>query len=143
MSKRANNFLQERVVLSFDHPAVTADTTWKFFKVPAGRKLKVDAVEYLNPTGLAEHAVDFFALSLKKGSTVMAGPLSTDSAGAGDNGIAADTFTTIPLSATAADTVAEGGDVLAFFADESAGAATLPAGRVVVHARYAFLPTSN
>jgi hypothetical protein len=135
MSKRANEFLQERVVLSFDHPSVTGDTTWKFFKVPAGRKLKIDAVEYLNPTGLAEDATNFFALSLKNGSTVMAGPLSTDSAGAGTNSIAADTFTAIPLSATAADTVASGGDVLSLLADEG-GAATLPAGRLVVHARY-------
>ena len=136
MSKRQNDFLQERVVLSFDHPSVTGDTTWKFFKVPAGRKLKIDAVEYINPTGLAEHADNHFAFSLKKGSTVMAGPLSTDADGAAlDDSLVADTFTTIPLSATAADTVADGGDVLAFLADEG-GTATLPAGRVVVHARY-------
>lgn len=135
MPKRANDFLQESVVLSFDHADLTSDTTSKFFKVPAGRKLRVTKVEYINPTGLAEHASNFFALSLKNGSTVMAGPLSTDSAGSGDNGIVADTFTELTLSATEANRIASAGDVLSFLADET-GTATLPAGRLVVHATY-------
>lgn len=134
-AKRKNDFLQERVVLTFDHPAVTADTTWKLFKVPAGRKLVVDQVDYLNPTGLAEDASNIFELSVKNGSTVVAGPLSTDSAAATDASIVADTFTDVTISATAANRVLAAGDVLSLLADET-GTATLPAGRIVVHARY-------
>lgn len=138
MSKRQNDFLQERVVLSFDHPSVTEDTEWQVFKVPAGRKLKVDAVDYINPTGLAEDATHAFALSLMNGAVVVAGPFSTDSDGAAaDDSLPADEWISLDLSATAANLVAEAGDVLSFLADEGAGAtATLPAGRVVVHARY-------
>jgi hypothetical protein len=136
MNKRQNDFLQERVVLSFDHPEVTEDTEWKIFKVPAGRRLRVDQVDYLNVTGLAEGTTNVYALSLKNGSTVMAGPLSTDSdLSVPDASIVANTFTDIPVSATASELIAEAGDVLSFLADEGASQ-TLPAGRVIVHARY-------
>lgn len=134
--KRKNDFLQERVVLSFDHPAVTSDTEWKFFKVPSGKTLKIDQVEYINPTGLAEDATNVFALSLKNGSVVVAGPYSSDSDGAGaDNSIPANTFFDLTLSSTSTELVAAAGDVLSLLADEG-GTASLPAGRVVVHARY-------
>lgn len=131
---RKNEVIQERVVLSFDHPAVTSTTTWKFFKVPAGRKLRIDAVEYLNPTGLAEDASNIFALAVKQGSTTV-GSLSTDSAAVADASIAANTFTTMTPSATAADLTAPAAAELSLVATET-GTASLPAGRIVVHARY-------
>lgn len=136
MSKRQNDFLHERVVLSFDHPEATDDIEWKFFKVPIGRKLLVDQVDYINPTGLAQDTTNVFALSLKNGSVVMAGPRSTDNdLSVPDASIVADTFESLALSATPSELVAEGGDVLSFLADEG-GSATLPPGRLVVHARY-------
>lgn len=133
--KRTNEFLQERVVLSFDHPSVTATTAWKFFKVPAGRTLKIDAVEYLNPTGLAEDASNNFALAVKADAVVV-GSLNTDSDLDPDIGasIAANTFTTM-TPGTAAESVAAAGAELSLTATET-GTATLPAGRVIVHARY-------
>lgn len=134
MTRRAE-IAQELVVIAFDHPSVEADTEWNIFKVPAGRRFRLDKVDYINPTGLAEHADDHFALSIMNGSTVMAGPLSTDSDQAGTNDLVADTFTTIPLSSTDADLVAAAGDVISLLADEG-GTATLPAGRVVLHGRY-------
>jgi hypothetical protein len=133
MSKRANDLLQERVILSFDHPQVTADTTWKFFKVPAGRKLRIDQVDYINATGLAEDATNIFALLLKADATTVAS-LSTDSAAATDASIPANTFVALTLAADAA-LVAAADAVLSLTADEG-GTATLPAGRLVVHARY-------
>lgn len=132
---RLQSPFQDEVVLSLDHAELTDDATVKFFKVPAGKTLRVTKVEYINPTGLAEHADNHFALSLKQASVVVAGPLSTDADGAGDNGLVADTFTEIPLSATPADLIIEAGEILSFFADEG-GTATLPAGRLVVHGRY-------
>lgn len=135
MSKRANEFLQERVVLSFDHPEVSGDTVWKFFKVPAGRTLKIDAVEYINPTGLAQDTTNVFNLILKHGSTTVASWSTDNDLMVPDASIPADTFMTLTPAAAAADLVAPADAVLSFTADEG-GTATLPAGRVVVHARY-------
>lgn len=114
----------------FEHAQVTADTTWKLGPVP--RRCKVIAAYYHNVTGLAEDATNVFALSVMNGATVIAGPLSTDSdLSAADASIVADTWTEIPLHATEANHVLEAGDELSFLADEG-GAATLPAGRVLV-----------
>lgn len=133
---RRPEIAQESVVIPFDHPQVTDDTEWKIFQVPPGKTFRLDRVDYLNPTGLAEDTTNVFALSVKNGATVMAGPLSTDSDGAGaDNSIAADTFTEIPLSATDSDLIAAAGDEISLLADEG-GAATLPAGRLTLHGRY-------
>lgn len=133
--RRANKTLQERVVIGpVDHAAATADTTTKMWNAP--RPCVVERVLYVNPTGLAEHASAFFAVKLLKGSTVVASK-STDSATtAGDDGIAADTFTELALSATPADIVFAAGDEMKLFLDRGAAAATLPAGRIVVEVRY-------
>lgn len=134
MSKRENKFLRNSPssVGPFEHAALTADTAGDGLKFwVAHRRCKVVAAYYHNVTGLAEHADNHFALSVRNGSTVVAGPLSTDADGAGDNGVVADTWTAIPLTATLADRKLDAGDVLSFFADEG-GTATLPAGRVLV-----------
>lgn len=131
-AKRKNDFLQERVVLSFDHAAATADATTKLFKVPAGRKLKIDAVDYINPTGLAADATNAFIVKLLKGSTVVA---SWSTLTGAEGAIAANTFVSLVLSATAADLTFDAADIMSLFLDEQADT-TLPAGRVVVHARY-------
>ena len=131
--REPNNQYQERLVLSFDHAEATADTTTKLW-APA-RKFKVDRAQYINPTGLAEHGTAFFAVKLLKAATVVAST-STDSAGTGDNGIVADTFMALTLSATATDLVFNAGDVMSLFLDRSAAAATLPAGRLVIEGKY-------
>jgi hypothetical protein len=123
---------QEKVVISYDHPQVTATTTWKIFKAK-GRPFRIDSVRYINPTGLAADATNVFAGTLKNGSTVMATIFDTDS----DTGaaLAADTFVDGTLSATQANRVLAADDVLSLVATEG-GTATLPAGRVVVEGRY-------
>lgn len=130
--RQPNREIQERITLTYDHAQLTGDLTTKLYDVPSGRKLKVERVRYINPTGLAEDASNYFAISVKNGSTVVAGPLSTDSAGAGTNSIAADTFTAITV-ATDGSEVLDAGDVLSVLFDET-GTATLPAGRVVIDA---------
>lgn len=132
---RLQSPFQDEVVLSYDHAALTATTAAKFFQVPAGKTLRVTKVEYINPTGLAEHADDWFSISLKQAAVTVAGPFSTDSDGAGTNSLAADTWTTLTLSATPADLIIEAGEGLTFDATEG-GTATLPPGRLVVHGRY-------
>jgi hypothetical protein len=134
MNRRPNKTEQEKVVLTCDHAAFTVDTTLKLLK--AQRKFRVESVEYVNPTGLAEHASNNFKISAKNGSTVIAGPLSTDSDDAGaDNSIAAATWYTLTLSTTDSDLVLAAGDTLSVLFDAS-GTVTLPAGRVVIHGRY-------
>lgn len=129
--RRPNNTTEEHVEFAYDHAALTADTTVKLWKCPAGRKFRVDSVEYINPTGLAAHAADFFALKLNKGATLVA-DWSTETGQEGT--IAADTFVSFTNAALAARSFTAG-DVMSIQFDES-GTATLPAGRLVVRGKY-------
>lgn len=111
----------------------TATTTTKHRT--AQRTMRVDKVEYINPTGFTGHASNYWELSLKKGTTVMA-QWSTDSDVAAEGTITANTPVNLTLSATVANQVAAVGDVLSFALTKVASAAALPAGRFVVHGRY-------
>lgn len=125
----------QRVVLTFDHAQLTANSTVKLFKVPAGKHLVVDGVDYINPTGLAENASNAFALTVQNASTVVANGIDTDSDEPGaDNGIAADTFIAMTVVTASGANVLDGGEILSAVFTED-GTATLPAGRFVVHAR--------
>ncbi len=131
IARRPPTTEQDRVVLTFDHIALTADLTAKLLKVPAFvAAFRVEKVEYINPTGLGADGANYFAISVKNGSTVVAGPLS--SAGAA---ITADTFMELALSGTDADRVLDPGEILSVLFDET-GTQTLPVGRLVVHGRY-------
>lgn len=46
--------------MTFDHPEVTASTTWKLWKVPTGKAFVLDRASYINPTGLAEATTNVF-----------------------------------------------------------------------------------
>jgi len=99
----------------------------------AQKKMRIDKVEYINPTGLAGHAANYWDIGIKKGATIMA-EWSTDSAAEGT--LTADAVNDMTLSSTDANLVAAAGDVISFYATKVASAANLPAGRVVIHARY-------
>jgi len=123
---------RKKIAITLDHAALTATGAIKMYKAP--RRCEVEKVDYINPTGLAGDPANFFELRIKNGSTVVAGPRSTEN----DNGgttIAADTFIDIDLSATLANRVLAEGDVLLFDVVEG-GTATLPAGRVIVHLKF-------
>jgi hypothetical protein len=130
-AKRENNHLQEPFLLTYDHAQLTATTAVKLFKVPAGRKLRIDAVDYINPTGLAADASNYFALSLAGNTDIASWSTQTGAEGA----IAADTFISLVMSATDADCVLSAGDGLEVSFSET-GTATLPAGRLVVRGRW-------
>lgn len=123
---------REPRTISFDHPSVTATTTWKMWKVPAGRKFRVTRCSYINVTGLAADNTNDFSGDLKNGSTVVAAIFNTDGndvpAGAA---LAANTFVEGVLSATDASLVYAAGDILSLVATLE-GTQTLPAGRVLV-----------
>lgn len=101
----------------------------------AQRKMRIDKVEYINPTGLAGHASNYWEIALKKGSTVMA-QWTTDSDEATQGTLTANTFVNLALSATDAYRVADVDDVVSLALTKVASAANLPAGRIVVHGRY-------
>lgn len=132
MGRTLDPRLVERIAMSFDHAALTADTTVKLYKIPAGRRLRVERCSYINPTGLTIDPTNAFALQLKNGATIVASIANTDTddvpAGVA---IPVDTFIEGVLSTTVANTWLAAADTLSILFDED-GAATLPAGRLVV-----------
>jgi hypothetical protein len=134
MDKLPQTKYEEKVVITFDHPAVTGTTTWKIWKCPAGKAFVLDRASYINPTGLAEDTTNTFAGTVQNGSTVMATLFNTDSDGAGTNTLAADTFVEGTLSATATDLWLAADDIISLVATEGA-VASLPAGRLVLEGR--------
>lgn len=111
--------------ISFDHPQITATTTWKFGKQRFPTKVK--AVRYFSLAGLATHADNWFTGVLKNGSTVISSIFDTDTTGAA---ITAATTADGALEA-APDTTLAAGDELSLVATMG-GTATLPYGRVEV-----------
>jgi len=131
VAKRSDNPWQEQFVLTFDHALASATTTTKLLTTQ--RSMRIDKVEYINPTGYTQDATNYFTIALKQGATAIA----TWSCLTGANGtIAADTFVNPTLSATDADRAPLAGVVLSLALTKFAVAANLPAGRIVVHGRY-------
>ncbi len=131
MARRDNQFLREKVVFLFPHASTTATVTHKIFK--AKRAFIVDAIRYINPTGLAGDGTNAFAGDVKNGSTVVATVFNTDTGDAGGASLAADTFVDGVIDAAAATLAA--GDILSLVLTED-GTATLPAGLLQVEGRY-------
>lgn len=134
MPRIPDNKYQEKIVIDFDHPSVTATTTWKVWKCPAGKSFVLDRASYINPTGLVGDATNAFLGEVRNGATVMATLFNTDTGDAGGASLAVDTFVEGTLSATAASLWLAAGDVISLVATEDA-AATLPAGRLVLEGR--------
>jgi hypothetical protein len=126
---------QEAVCFSFDHPQVTETTAWNIFRVPTGKTFRVDRVDYLNVTGLAEDTTNVFALALNLDATEAASWSTDSDLMVADAGIPADEFMELTLATDVADLVCVADSVVSLVATEG-GAATLPAGRVIVHGRY-------
>lgn len=125
---------QEQAEFIFSHPEVTATTLTKEWLNKSGRQFKVDKISYVNPTGLAGHADNHFAVQIKQGSVVV-GAWSTDSDVVGQGTIAANTWIQLVLSATPADLIVEPDEGLDLNLLEG-GTATLPVGKVVVCGRF-------
>lgn len=128
MSKK--NFFE----LVIDHPEVTGDTTTKEFKTrPDKRAMRIDSIQYVNPTGLAASTPsNFFAIQLKNGTDVL-GSWSTLTAAQGT--LTADTFVDLVLNTDTTKLVVAAEATLSLLLDET-GTATLPAGKMIVHAHY-------
>lgn len=94
--KRPNTVEREPFRLVFPHAQLTATTAFKMYKVDAGKRLYVERVSYINPTGLAEHNDNNFKGTVNNATTgqVIATLFNTDANLSPDNGasLAADTF---------------------------------------------------
>ena len=129
---REDKVATDRFAISYDHASLTQTTTVKLHK--ASRRMKIEAVRYINPTGLAADNTNAFKCEIKNGSTLVASVFNTDGNDdpAGE-ALAADTFVSGTL--VDADSLLAADDVLSVVFTED-GTATLPAGRLVIEARY-------
>lgn len=117
----------------FAHPALTSTTTTVFWKARAD--YRIDSVEYVNQTGLAEDATNVFKGEIKRGSTILFTLFNTDSDGAGDNNLTAATFVAATPNEDPEELVGEKDDVLSLVMTEG-GTATLPAGHFIMRGFY-------
>lgn len=124
----------ERFSIARDHAALTQTTTIKVYKVPTGRKLRLDRATYLNVTGLARSDTDSFVVEIRNGATVVATLSNTGTVVSGGAALAANTFVEGVKTATDSDLVFEADEELTFVATET-GTATLPAGSYIVEGR--------
>jgi hypothetical protein len=109
--------------------SITTDTTIKLMTVD--EDFDVDQVEVISPVGLATDAANYYVISLKKGSTIMA---SWSTLTGAEGALTANTLMSMTLSATVGNRRASKGDVLSLSLDET-GTQTLPAGHVVIRGR--------
>lgn len=131
-TRRKDRYRSEKITISFD-PASTAATLGvpaKLYTVPAGRKLRVTRVMYNNPTGLAANVSNFYLIEILN-AALQAFAWSTSTAGQGT--LTANTPVEFVKNATDANAVLPAGTALSYNATLT-GAATLPAGRVVIEA---------
>lgn len=121
----------KRVVLPFvqDHAQRTATLTQKLFK--SRKKIRIERVDYINPTGLAGAAGNGFLGEIRNGATVVATIFNTNTS-AGGATLTADTFITATLTATLANRIFALADIASLVLTLT-GAATLPTGTVVIY----------
>lgn len=131
--KRPNRHTRDLVVFEHVNASLTATETVKLFK--CDRAFKLRKLEYVNPTGLATDAANYYVITLIDTSDSNR-VLATWSTETGQEGaIAANTFVEATLSTVAEALNSAKGAVLAVKFTE-AGTQTLPAGRLVVHGDY-------
>lgn len=123
---------QTELVLLKEQAQLTATTTHYVWKNDSGQKVRIDKVKYINPTGLANDAANFFVLALKQAAVEVA-KWSTETGQQGT--IAAAAYVDLVLSTTDADLIIEDGESLTFVCTET-GTATLPAGTLQVRGRF-------
>lgn len=119
---------QKVLVFPKEHAQVTATTTVKLFK--SRKRIRIDRVDYINPTGLVGASGNAFKGEIKSGATVCASLFNTDTGAAGAT-LAPDTFVTGTNGTKANRTIAKDTDITLVLTET--GAATLPAGTVLVY----------
>lgn len=130
MTKRPNQYTQDRFVLRYENGSLTADANVPLME--ASRKFRIDKAKYVNPTGLAADASNYFDIQVKKGSNVALN-WSTET---GEEGtLTAGEWATLSEASDKSRLVFDAGDLLSLTFDET-GTATLPAGYLVLECSY-------
>lgn len=129
-NRRKDDVRAEKVTLTKEHASVTATTTLKVYKVPAGRTFRLTRALYHNVTGLAADGTNAFAGTVQKASAVSFTLFNTDSGDAGGAALVADAFVE-GVAGTEADRSFAAGDEVTLVLTEDA-AATLPAGTLIL-----------
>lgn len=93
---------------------------------------RIDSVEILNPTGFAQHASNYWTLTLKHGSTTIA---SWSTLTGAEGTITADVAAVMTLSATDANRIGASGALLKLTLTKTGSPAAFPPGRIVIHGR--------
>lgn len=132
--KIPNSKLEERVVMSYDHAQTAATLSVKLWKCPTGRSFVVDRVVYVNPTGLATDASNYFVGEVKNTTAGVTMDTVFNTNSAGGAALVANTFATGALSATAANQWLASGDEMSLVLTKT-GTQTLPAGHIVIEGR--------
>lgn len=122
---------------SYDHGALTTTTTVRIDKIPAGKRVRIEDVRYINTAGLTGDNTNAFSLEVMKNGTTQACLVfntDTNDVPAGAT-LAADTWLIPALNATDANLVLDSADTLDLVFTKD-GTQTLPVGRIVVRGRY-------
>lgn len=130
MARRKNLVYQERFDFFVDNASLSATLAAKLFT--ADRPFRLDAVEHVNPTGLATDAANYYTLSVKKGATIMA---SWSTLTGSEGALPANTFAAFTMSATAANQTGVKADVVSMNFVLT-GTQTLPVGKTHIRGRW-------
>lgn len=122
MARRANEFLSVGTPLTYQNASLAATTTWPLYT--AWTATRVRRAFYVNPTGLALNASNYFTIELKRGATVVANGISTATAALVAS--AWTSMTIVPASAV----LAAGQSLDVVFT--RTGTATLPIGQLLI-----------
>ena len=129
-TRRKDKYRSEKITLSYDPASTAASAANILYTVPAGRRLRITRVMYNNPTGLAGNVSNFYVIQILN-AALQAFSWSTSTAG--QSTLTANTPVEFVKNATDANAVLPAGTSLSYSAVLT-GAATLPAGRVVIEA---------
>jgi RNase P/RNase MRP subunit p29 len=133
MTRRRNDFLQDREVITYKHVQVTADTTLEIYITPSDRPLVIDRVLYTNDGALAADDTNYVIIKLLNGASTVAASWSTKLTG-GNGALVAGTLNTLVLSSTPSDLNPVAGTKLKLFLDAT-GTPTVPTGTIRVEGR--------
>lgn len=126
---RTKSTVQEKFVFTYTHADCAADKTTQIWKVPTGRNFTIDRVLYVNPTGLAAHASNYFTIKILNAALVVS---SWSTLTGSDGTLTADTL--VVPTITAANILVPSATVVSLFLDLT-GTQTLPAGTITVEGR--------
>jgi hypothetical protein len=125
-------FAADKIVVSREIASVSATTTVHLYKVPAGRKFRLERVLFINPTGLAIDPANAFKGEIKDSAVVMSTVFDTLTGDTGSASLPANTF--VDAALIAANIGAIGNDVIDLVLTKT-GTQTLPAGSLVIEGR--------